>query len=68
MHEESAVKVLEQQVRKLAKPLGELMESLESEIRPTRRHAYRLDNDFKDEFAQWGDIEPPPWMGEDRLI
>lgn len=68
MQDEATIKSVEEQVKRMEAPLKELIESLEPEIRPSKRCAYNWGDDWDDDFGEWADDTPPPWEGEDRLI
>jgi hypothetical protein len=68
MADQSPTKKLEEHVREMRDPLNELLQSLDPTIRPAKRAAYALNNDFDDEFGEWADDTPPPWEGEDRVV
>ncbi len=56
MHDEVSAGELEEKVRKVRKPLGDLIASLEPAMRP-EGHAYGSNAKFDNEV-------PPPWQGE----
>ncbi len=58
---------LEDDVKRLAQPLGELLGTLHGDVRPMKRSPYESHDNWDDEFGKWQDENPPPWMGEERV-